>query len=352
MSFAPDKRFTSRTDAFKFISDQHASRGPERLTLASDSGLRINPEAPRFLFRGECGDFQNTKSVIYRPSTYALRKNGRRLSPPDVDLIPALARRFTEADYSVEEHHSIGLLQHYGLPTSIVDFTIDLDTAFAFATAGNSTIGRIAVMPMWTSVRKCRVIDLTDHRWAERPRRQLAFGVIMPQEFADLKSSTARSHLEIRWYEFPVTDEDRQYLLPKYKDLVSHGDDPSAGFLRFHITEHVEEHGKLPPALTDWLLERIPIAPRCCLIKGSDNVEAVVHFCAPNLLPPVDEATEAEYSLRYWSTAYPESSLDRMKDFRWPPPGFLVADPRTYHPGVGAPIFHLAPDELGESAGA
>ena len=45
----------------------------------------------------------------------------------------------------------------------------------------------------------------------------------------------------------------RDYLKVKYDDLVRWSDDPSAGFLRFHITEYVEAQRKFSPELTDWL---------------------------------------------------------------------------------------------------
>ena len=39
--------------------------------------------------------------------------------------------------------------------------------------------------------------------------------------------------------------------------------DPSAGFVRHHVTEYVEAHGKFSQQLTDWLLESVPLMPRC-----------------------------------------------------------------------------------------
>jgi hypothetical protein len=35
------------------------------------------------------------------------------------------------------------------------------------------------------------------------------------------------------------------------QELARLTDDPSAGFLRFHITEYIEPHGKFSPTLTD-----------------------------------------------------------------------------------------------------
>ena len=151
-----------------------------------------------------------------------------------------------------------------------------------------------------------KVIDFTDHPWAERAQRQAAFGVVPPEGLTDLKSDAARSRLGLRWYEFPVTPSEHDYLGGKSQDLLRWTDDPSAGFLRFHITEFVEAHGKLSPELTDWLLDQVPIAPYCYLAESFEGREAVVYFRSAKDLPTYDESAEREHSLRYWSSAHPD----------------------------------------------
>ncbi|MGA2595325.1 MAG: FRG domain-containing protein [Bryobacteraceae bacterium] len=334
MTFVPDKRFVSLAEAFDFLN-RYAMEPRQQVWLETESGLALPHQAPRYLFRGECGEFETTKAGIHRPDAYKL-KDGRLLSDRDLKvlegLIPDLACRFTEDDYSLDEHSAIGLLQHYGLPTWMVDFTARLGYAFAFAAAGSATVGRVAVMPLRALSKTRGVVDLTDHQWAERPRRQAAFGVITTAELPDLKSEAARSRLDLTWYEFPVSGDDRDYLKAKRDDLVRWSDDPSAGFVRFHITEYVEAHGKFSPELADWLLERIPIAPRCYRIIGFEAEEVVLSHLGASALPNYDEAKEAVRSRRYWSSAYGECSWDRMKGWVWPQEGSITADPRTYHP--------------------
>src|SRR5450759_3826360 len=181
MAFVPDRRFESLTETFDFIFNRYALEPSERLWLETAMGLVIPHDAPRYLFRGECGKFETTTCGNRRPSAYVV-KDGRRLSALDLqaleDLITALARRFIEDDYSLDSHSAIGLLQHYGLPTWMVDFTAHLGYAFAFAAAAGSAVGRVAVMPLRGFPSTGGVVNLTDHRRAERPRRQEAFGVI------------------------------------------------------------------------------------------------------------------------------------------------------------------------------
>jgi hypothetical protein len=338
MAFVPDRRFENLTEALEFILNRYALRLSDRLWLETGSGLLIQDEVPQYLFRGECGDFETTKASTHRPGTYTLR-DGAQLSALDLQtlqvLIRDLARRFTKEDYSLDKRQAIGLLQHYGLPTFMVDFTGHLGYAFAFAAAGTSGVGRVAVVPTCALSATGRLVDLSNHSWTERPRRQAAYGVITTKELHDLKSEAARSQLNVSWYEFPVSDSDRSCLKGKSEKLVSLADDPSAGFLRFHITEYVEVRGKFSPELTAWLIERVPIAPRCYRVRGFEAKDVVVNHCEAEVLPAFDEAAEAEHSRRYWSSAHHECSRDRMKDWVWPPPqDSIVADPRTYHPSL------------------
>ena len=155
---------------------------------------------------------------------------------------------------------------------------------------------------------------------------------MMTNGLVDLKSQATRSHLNIEWYEFPILNSDREFFRKPYQELIEPRNDPSAGFLRFHITEHVESFGKFSPELTEWLLTRIAIAPLCYCVGAFEEKEVVVYHRAADALPSFDENTEIEQTRRYWSSASNDDSFDRMKHFVWPAPGSIVADPRTYHP--------------------
>lgn len=274
-------------------------------------------------------------SSIHRPDMATLG-DGRRLSVPDLralqQLILGLVDLFVHSEtYALNEHQAYGLLQHYRLPTTIIDFTGDLTNAFVFAAAGRSTVGRLAVLDLPKALE--RVIDFTDHPWAERALRQAAFGVVPPDGIIDLKSDAGRSRLGLRWYEFPVTPADREFFGRKSQELLRWTDDPSAGFLRFHITVLVEASGKFSPELTDWLLDRVPIAPYCYMAQRFEGKEVVAYFRAAKDLPAYDESRERESSRRYWSSAYPKcASQDSLKNYSWQPVGEITSDPRTYHP--------------------
>ena len=336
MVFQSDRRFDSLTEAFTYILGQYALQPHEQVWAQSTSGLVYPRELPRYLFRGECGDFPTTTDGGRRLQAAALT-DGFLLSPIDVvtlgKLILDLVVRLRANHDDLDPIGALALLQHYGLPTRIVDFTASLGYAFAFATAGTSSIGRVAVMPRMPS-KALRVVDLIAHPWAERAQRQGAFGVVMTNELADLKSQAARSDLNVRWYEFPISPSDREHFRGTRQELMEPSNDPSAGFLRFHITEHVEASGKFSPELTEWLLEHIAIAPFCYKVWAFEEKEVVVYHRAADALPMFDEHAEIEHTRRYWSSAHDDDSFERMKHFVWPEPGSIIADPRTYHPEV------------------
>jgi len=147
----------------------------------------------------------------------------------------------------------------------------------------------------------------------------------MPSGYQDLKNWEVRDALRARWYEFPVSSEERRFLQAQYAELIRLDNDPSAGFIRHHITEYVEARGKLSPLLTDWLLESIPIVPRCAEVKQFDGGEVILQHRPPSVLGKMDLAAEENWSRRYWSCEYRDSSWDRMKDWAYPPVGAIYS---------------------------
>lgn len=99
MAFVPDRRFESLTEAFDFIFNQFALQPSERLWLETGSGLLIPDEAPKYLFRGECGDFETTKAGMHRPETYTLQ-DGAYLSEQDLQILQVSVRGFTGPTWS------------------------------------------------------------------------------------------------------------------------------------------------------------------------------------------------------------------------------------------------------------
>lgn len=328
--FSPDKRFGSASEALAFIQDQFAFRYREQLWFPSKSGLLLPRDGPPFIFRGEGGDFETTVASKSRPRAF------EGLSPQDIAafhrLFRELCRRFMlDYDYGLNEVLAKALLQHYGLPTELIDFTWQGGLAMAFAAVGGSETGRICVMPIGQNACPPGLADLSAHPWAHRAQMQKALGVIMPEGFDDLKSPETRARFGLTWVEFRISDQDRDYLKEKFEGLMSLANDPSSGFLRHHIIEYVEANGKLSPALTEWLLDRIPMTPRCYKVQRFEPPDAIIHNVAPAEFGAYDTQLEKDWTRRYLSRAYPDSSWSRMEKWTWPPPGTILPDPRTFH---------------------
>jgi hypothetical protein len=160
---------------------------------------------------------------------------------------------------------------------------------------------------------------------------QKALGVIMPRGYEDLKSPETRARFGLTWVEFGISGPDRDFLKEKLEGLMSFANDPSSGFLRHHIIEYVEANGKLSPALTEWLLDRIPMTPRCYKVQGFEPPDVVIHNVPPAEFGAYDTQLEKVRTRRYLSNAYPDSSWSRMENWIWPPVGTIVPDPRTFH---------------------
>ena len=121
----------------------------------------------------------------------------------------------------MNEMEALALMQHYGLPTPVVDFTCHLGHALTFAARKETSIARICVLPFEAAARMLQVGNLTGHSRADRPPRQKAFSAITERHFDDFKSLLVRRGLNLQWVHFPVTARDVAYFRPKYERLVS-----------------------------------------------------------------------------------------------------------------------------------
>jgi hypothetical protein len=115
-------------------------------------------------------------------------------------------------DYGLNEEEAKALLQHYGLPTELIDFTWHGGLAMAFAAADDTEVGRICVMPMGQNARPPTHVDLSRHPWAHRAQMQRGVGVIMPEGYEDLKSPKTRARFGLTWIEFQISGPDRGFL--------------------------------------------------------------------------------------------------------------------------------------------
>jgi hypothetical protein len=237
---------------------------------------------PRYLFRGEPDCFENTWTSLWR-----LLDKDRNLGELDkariIDakgfVMECLRRQVTE--HRMSHLFAEGCCQHYGLPTGLIDFTSSLDIAAYFAThTTQAEAGRIGVLDL-QEARQFKLVDLTKHPWALRPRNQAAYGVRHSIDWpagADYKGTECCSDLSLTWYQFRHTAVDQegviQELAGRSRGLLDASTDVMAGLILLFLDEYIEmKGGPLSREAAEWLAKRVPHTPlaKCFPVGGSQE---------------------------------------------------------------------------------
>jgi hypothetical protein len=327
--FEANWEFPSLTECLRYLGEHFPPEETVTVESRTPSGLIVLHRAPKYLYRGECGIFPTTESSLTR-----LKGSGRLDASEQKTLQQihdALLVRFRQKDYGNSEWNSEGLLEHYGIPTEVINFSSALDAVGAFAASRESERGRICTLTRAIG-RDAAIVEYADHPWAERAVRQKAYGVRLLRQ-TDLKSDEARTQLGAIWAEFPVSAEDFEGRREFYESLVDESSDPHSGMVRAEVNDYVASFGKIPENVAQYLAERIPMVPRFLKVVGIDEKaeEAITRHVSPSARPYSSDV-ERQRSLRYWSQAYPDS-LTELNPFETPREiGNVFADPGTHHP--------------------
>ena len=129
--FEANWKFTSLSDCLRYLGERFPPNETTVVELRTPSGLIVPHRAPKYLYRGECGLFETTESSLTRLERSGLLDAAEQQSLRKVH--EALQWRFRQEDYGNSQWNAEGLLQHYGVPTEVVDFSSFLDVAAAFA---------------------------------------------------------------------------------------------------------------------------------------------------------------------------------------------------------------------------
>jgi hypothetical protein len=301
------------------------------MTLTTETGVRLPHFAPAYLYRGECGLFRETKSSLVRLG------DEPDWTVEDLDrfahLLYALTHRFQRPAYDETEKNAEGLLQHYGVPTQVLDFTASPEIAAAFAAASAAGAGRICVLAIQRSS-GIKIVNYAEHKLAGRALKQEAFGIAPNRDsFHDFKSKEAAAFITAEWLEFPVTTNDVTFCRPAYEWLMDVVSDPGAGIVRFEIYGYVARYGKLPPRIVNLLTrpEGVPMVPRCHRVVGVDEGTSEV---ITNHEPPSTVSFDAACE-RAWTRAEWSGSIDPVNTYFGQSiptePGAVFAFPITLH---------------------
>lgn len=259
-------------------------------------------EVPTYLYRGESCPYPTTPSFMHRMKTDPAL-------PTDVkNVIEEVARRVDEGMQDMFELApmlSAGFLQHYGIPTELLDVTDSLDVATYFASGGKvGGKGLICVFPLDVASQNSIVIDLRNHPRAVRPRRQSAFA-FWNRKYIDIKSPGCIEQLQLKWFSFELQSEDSLKYHKAIGGLLDAHTDPVAGAIQLLL----DNMPKMDDRAAKWLSESVVPAP---------FVAKTIDWHSPGQPKTIEPIPRSETSIEYdekkergnnykrWSDKFPE----------------------------------------------
>jgi hypothetical protein len=311
--FEYDRTFGSVSECVGFLTDRFANETCQvvpQLPPGAARGISAPKTVPRYLFRGECGDYPTTLPSIDRLDDTSLDVPDRQQI---IRLVRSIANWLQSPDsgFSLSEWDAQGTVQHLGLPTDYIDFTRSIDVAAAFAScSGIEAQGSICVLDEHcvNTDKEAHIAKLHPHDFLKRADRQKGVGVAHLR-LRDLKSQEGIAAFGARWFSFRIDDLDRERYADKYRSLLDIDSDPTVGLLRWPVNMYVADIEKLHPRVAQFCADRIPMAPlvgRAHTLHDPDGLPKDFDFLLPRDYVTWDDAHERIHSLRLWSAEFPE----------------------------------------------
>ena len=133
-------------------------------------------------------------------------------------------------------------LQHYGIPTDLLDFSSDPEIAIFFASLNHpEELGLICSMDKQKAKANGDLFNLQNYKIAqglqlERPKKQKGFALRhRPGLPSDLKSQEAREMYGIKWYAFRKIGHEK--YLKKYKYILEVDNDKAALYILMFVAD-------------------------------------------------------------------------------------------------------------------
>jgi hypothetical protein len=212
--------------------------------------------APCFMFRGENAPYSSMESSMER-----LRAN-EHLST-DIATVESVAQsigRHLENHVGLSPPGAASLLQHYGLPTELIDVSSSAAVAAFFAVFGNTCgIGTISVFDTRAVADHACLIGMGELDFAWRPVRQAGYG-ISDQNNRNLRAAGFLSKVNVEEYSFPLTAAATTYLRRAHELLLDY-QDPSRAIIVHLIDCLVKNDGPFTYGVAKWLADHVPPTP-------------------------------------------------------------------------------------------
>jgi len=303
-----NKHFNTLNECVSFIREHYPDTSTTRITAKdienpNDSNYL---EVPKYFYRGESKAYKTTLSTIGR----LIEKD-----PPHLSLkLEILHKINTELQefLNLNELLSEAFMQHYEVPTEMFDMTRSIDVASYFASNGEfGDKGLLGIFSTENIYDKTIIIDLTTHPKAERPRRQMAYG-LKSRKFKDIKTDQCQQELNIKWFSFFLDQKDIQ-LYNQNTELLNAFSDKMAGAIQLIV----DSFDKMDDTVAKWLSETIIPAPFVSkVIEFFD--EAKEQPKSLELVSSIEAGekynVEEERLKNYirWSNLYPETRKFKM----------------------------------------
>lgn len=294
------------SERFENVEQEFAS-----LTECVEHARRLQAMEPHY-FRGERSDrYLTTPSMLDRVrGDVRLPDKCRDEIEKRVGRLHADVQEFLGLDPDL----AMGFLQHYEMPTELLDLTSDPVVAAFFAAGGDvGSYGLLAAIPM-TQLGDANVQDLRNHPKAVRPRRQSAF-TFSHHHFHNLKANECIDKLGIRWYRFKLDSRDKDTfgvnhgLLDAHTDLV-------AGVLQLLL----DDYGKTNDWTAKWLADHVVSAPFITRVVGKDETGSLVVelVSAESAGMEYDETIERFNNHRIWSNQFRDTrGYGGLSNLKW-----------------------------------
>ncbi len=274
-----------------------------------NSGESIKVEMPAYLYRGESCPYPTTTSSMHRMKTdEALPDDVKNKIETVACCVDIKLQKMLE----IEPMLSVGFLQHYGIPTKLLDVTTDLDVAVYFASGGKvGDKGRVCVFPLDVASQNSKVIDLRNHPKAVRPRRQSAMAFWSKQHI-DIKSQDCIKELGLEWFSFELQDKDILKYHKGHHGLLDVHTDELAGVIKLLL----DDMPKMDDRVAKWLSDRVVSAPLVGKVidywPDSGKPKTVELIPRSQTSIEYDEKKERHDNYKRWSDKYPETEAHRL----------------------------------------
>lgn len=251
--------FATREECLDFLNRRYLSE-----TVSGSPRPQARSTKPTFLFRGEAGIYPSTLPSIVRTLRSAESRAVRELLIDiEGDFLAEFEERFGE--------RTLGLLQHYGVPTDYLEFTASPELAAFFASRRPEVeVGVIGVLYTARALEHCSILDLSRSPLAVRAARQRAFAVRqLGHNLCDYKDPECCERIGLTWFSFgtrvPWTGE-----APDPGRITDSRDDGVAEWMRRRLREQ-----RLRPDASRPEVERVlrAIEARTALAEHASSVQ-------------------------------------------------------------------------------